>query len=119
MVDDRSETTRNVIAGISSRGDGTIIRNNYIEDVAGAGVRVGGNKVGDTQFGINNQVSFGNRPVLSVCGVICRIRCQQETTIATWLVYGGTDIFPPACAAAIVIINSLSTYVRTYIGQIE
>lgn len=44
------------IAGISSQGDGTIIRNNYIDDAEGAGVRVGGSRVDGRRYGVNNQV---------------------------------------------------------------
>lgn len=42
--------------GISSRGDGTIIRYNYIEEAAGAGVRLGGAEVDGYQYGVNNEV---------------------------------------------------------------
>lgn len=81
-----------LLAGISSRGDGTIIRNNYIEDAAGAGVRLGGNEVSGNQYGVNNQVPRGNRPVLCVCR-LSSIGCQQQTTTAIWLLFLGNELF--------------------------
>ncbi|CAM9644683.1 unnamed protein product, partial [Hapterophycus canaliculatus] len=45
--------------GIGSRADRSIIRNNYIEDADGAGVRLGGHKVDGYQYGVDNQV-YGN-----------------------------------------------------------
>ncbi|CAM9620810.1 unnamed protein product, partial [Scytosiphon promiscuus] len=41
------------------RGDRSIIRDNYIEDTDGAGVRLGGYEVDGDQYGLNNEV-YGN-----------------------------------------------------------
>ena len=47
---------RFLTSGIGSRGDRSIIRDNYIEDVDGAGVRLGGWEVDGVQYGVDNQV---------------------------------------------------------------
>lgn len=44
-----------IFPGIDSRADGSIIRNNYIEDATGAGIRLGGHYVDGYQYGVNNQ----------------------------------------------------------------
>lgn len=52
----QSCTSSNYCAGIASRGDWKIIRNNHIEDALDAGVRVGGAEVEGYQYGVDNQV---------------------------------------------------------------
>lgn len=44
------------VAGIGSRADRTTIRDNYIEDASGSGVRLGGSLVDGYQYGVDNQV---------------------------------------------------------------
>lgn len=53
------------ITGISTRGDRTIIRNNYITDASGAGVRVGGGIGEDDgqQYGVDNEVRVRMRGI--------------------------------------------------------
>lgn len=43
-------------SGISIRGDNNTIRNNVVYSNLGAGIRLGGNKVGDVRYGKNNKV---------------------------------------------------------------
>lgn len=50
------------MAGIDSRADKTTIRDNYIEDADGAGVRLGGHKVDGHQYGVDNLVSANHLP---------------------------------------------------------
>lgn len=44
--------------GIDSRANSTIIRYNKVEGCKGAGIRLGGHKVGNNQFGIACQVGL-------------------------------------------------------------
>lgn len=46
-----------VVTGIDSRADRTTIRDNHIEDAAGAGIRLGGNSVDGYRYGVDNEVS--------------------------------------------------------------
>jgi len=63
-----------VLLGIDSRADGSIIRNNYIEDATGAGIRLGGHYVDGYQYGVNNQARDTPR---STCAHVCTIRFSE------------------------------------------
>lgn len=46
-------------AGLDARGSGNIFRYNHIENNIGAGVRLGGHKIDDYTYGVDNEV-YGN-----------------------------------------------------------
>lgn len=64
-------------AGIGSRGSNNIIRYNTIYDNVGAGVRLGGHKLDNRQYGIDNEV-YGNYLFGNVAGGVKIITEPQK-----------------------------------------
>ncbi|MEM9459353.1 MAG: NosD domain-containing protein [Myxococcota bacterium] len=53
--------------GISIRGNGNVVRDNTVEGCSGAGVRLGGDPVGNDEYGVDNDVT-GNTLVDNAAG---------------------------------------------------
>jgi len=64
-------------AGIGSRGNNNIIRYNTIYDNVGAGIRLGGHKLNDRQYGIENEV-YGNYLFGNIAGGVKIINAPQK-----------------------------------------
>lgn len=58
-------------AGIDSRASSTTIRYNKVVGCKGAGVRLGGHKVGREQYGVNCKVRACARRFLFLCLLVC------------------------------------------------
>lgn len=66
---------RCLATGIGSRASGTTIRDNYIQDTTGAGVRLGGWLVDGVQYGINNKVCLDVLLVMQTA--FCQHSCVE------------------------------------------
>ncbi len=90
-------------AGIGARGSGNVIRYNRIYGNVGAGIRLGGHRVDDVQYGVANEV-YGNTIWQNVAGginiaiepqaKICANRVAQNLGKATF--GDGSDAYVPA-----------------------
>ncbi len=68
-------------AGIGARGSNNIIRYNTIYDNVGAGIRLGGHKLDDRQYGIDNEV-YGNYLYGNIAGGV-KIIIEPQSKICS------------------------------------